>query len=92
MRQKISGVSGNFKSDVTNFKYKILVKQMLSSDENVLDVKISDIKVYNMKLWKSIDSNYRKAFPHFCNALRNFIKTKFETDPASKNFLVKLVM
>ena len=82
----------NFKSDEKTWKYEVLVRQMISSGENILDASIPDIKRYNLNLWKSIDSDYRKAFPSLCKSLRNFIKTKFETDPASKNFLVRIIM
>ena len=53
----------HFKSDKTTLKQKMLVRKMISYDENILYASISDIKVYDIKLWKTIDSNYKMAFP-----------------------------
>ena len=76
----------NFKNDESTCKYTVLV------GKNILDAYIASIKRYSLKLWQAIDSNYKEAFPLMCNSLRNFIRTKFETDPASRIFLMRLII
>ena len=63
----------------------------MKSSERVLDVRISDIKSYDMALNNAIDICYKTAFLNMCHAVRNFIKVNVDPD-ATKEYLVRLVI
>ena len=67
----------NFKSDEKTWKYEVLV----------MDASIPDIKWHKLNLWKSIDSDYRKAFPSLCKTLS---KLSLRLTHASKNLSCNL--
>ena len=69
-----------------------LVKELVETGGYIFDVKISDIRSYNEELWNSMNHNYKEAFPHICNSVRNFFKLKVNPEDAVKVYLVKLVI
>ena len=74
-------------------KYERLARNLVDEGERVLKVSISDIKMHDKQLSKSIDLNYKEAFSQLCSTLEKFIKDKFgkEAPPNVGNFLVLLV-
>ena len=77
----------HFEHDGSESKYSLLAKNLSTSGERGLDV-----QSYSMYLNDSIDLCYKKAFPQICSALRNFIREKVDSDEASKDFLVKIII
>lgn len=73
-------------------KYSLLATDLVTSAGRILDVRITDVKSYSKSLNESIDLCYKKAFPQMCTGLRNFIRKNVDSDTASKDFLVRLVI
>ena len=82
----------HFQASGAASKYSLLATDLVTSAGRILDVRIRDIKSYSKSLNESIDICYKKAFPQICNGLRNFIRKNVDSDTASKDFLVRLVI
>ena len=82
----------HFDDDGRESKYSLWAKNLSTSGKRILDVRIADIKSHSECLNDSIDLCYKKAFPQLCSALRNFIRKRVNTDEASKDFLVRLII
>ena len=98
-KQSNENIAEQFKEFLEHFqasgaasKYSLLATDLVTSAGRILDVRIRDIKSYSKSLNESINLCYKKAFPQLCNGLRNFIRKNVDSDTASKDFLVLLVI